>query len=399
MSPPQAKKHTILFINPWAGPLGPNFVLEKVAGECLRRGHRVVIAAREADEILVGLQERGAEAHIIPHLELTKRTRRLGPLLAHLWHSRRAMRQAADVCRQVGAEAVVVNSEIMLLAPKAGTLAGRRSIVVIHGARFNEMGFISRLFYGLQKRWVWRYLAVSHTVADLMVNLGVPAANVAVVYNGVDGQKFQPGPRRPGLRKELGIAADAPLFGDVSHLEPRKGAHHLVEVLARVRREIPGACCLVVGEMERYGHQQFVRQVRQRAQELGVADGFILTGNRPDVPDILRELDLMVHPSETESFGLVIAEAMASGLPVIGFNAGAVGEVIDDGRTGRTIVPFDVAMMADATIGMLKDPGLRSRMGQAGREKVLREYDLKRSLDAMVDLLERSCTTGTDDGE
>lgn len=390
---PRAKK-TILFVHPWAGPLGPNAVMEKLARECLARGHRVVMAIRELDECLRQLRDDGVEMHVIPHLELTGRMGSLWRLARHLWRSWRAMRQTAELCRQVNAEVVCVNSEIMFLMPRVGMRTGRRVVVVVHTARFNALGALSRIFYGIQRRWVWRFVAVSHTVAQVLVKTGVPAEQVEVVYNGVDGQKYQPGPRRPELRRQLGVPADAPLFGDVSHVVPRKGAHHLVEVLARVRQVIPAACCLIVGDIEKYTDHEYVRKLTQRAEELGIADGLILTGNRTDIPDVLREMDLMVHASQTEAFGLVIAEAMATGLPIVGFDVEAVGELIEDGRTGRLVRPLDETAMAKATLDLLQDPELRRQMGRAGRAKALRDFDQARNAGLLIDLLEQACVAG-----
>ncbi|MDY7011396.1 MAG: glycosyltransferase family 4 protein, partial [Planctomycetota bacterium] len=131
------------------------------------------------------------------------------------------------------------------------------------------------------------------------------------------------------------------------------------------------------------------KQLRRQAADLGIADRVIFAGRRTDIPDLLRLVDVLVHPSETESFGRTIAEAMACEKPVVGFRVGAVGELISDGQTGILIEPFDTEAMAEATVRLLKDENLRRLMGEAGRERALRLYDLKTNIAAMVDVIEQ----------
>lgn len=390
MSGTREGNKTLLFVNPWFGPLGPNVGMRQMAIECLRRGHRVVVVVQESDEFLEALRAQGVEAHVMPALEMTPRTRSIRLIARHLWRSWRTVRQITRLCRQVNADTVCINCENLFLMPRIGPSIGRHSVVVMRGARFGELGVLSRVYFAIQKRWTWRYVAVSHTVKGILTNLGVPPQQVEVICNGVDAQTYRPGPARHDIRCQLGIAPGAPLFGDVSVVLPRKGAHHLVEVLHRVRQVLPEACCVIVGDTDRHGSASYAQQLRQRARELGVQDGLILTGNRSDIPDVLREMDLMVHPTETESFGRAIAEAMATGLPVVGFAVGAVQELIDDGQTGRIIQPFDIEAMAAVTIELLKNPSLCRRLGQAGRQKVMKQYDVARNVAALIDVLEQA---------
>jgi glycosyltransferase involved in cell wall biosynthesis len=349
------------------------------------------MAVGRDDERAECLRNQGVETHVIPGLEPVPRAAGILAKIRQLPRNLVALHTASTLCHSVAADAICINAENMPLMPRIGPLNGRRTVVLVRGVRFAELGLLARMFFAVQRTAVWRYVAVSRTVGDLLVGIGIPQRQVEVIYNGVDVDLFQPGPRRPSLREALGIPADAPVFGDVSVVSPRKGAHHLVEVLHRVRQTVPQAYCLIVGGANVFGGAAYCRRVRRCARELGVSDGLVLTGERQDVPDILRSMDVLVHPSETEAFGRVLAEAMATGLPAVGFDVGAVGELIDHGRTGNVVKPFDESAMADAVVRLLNDASLRQQLGQAGREKVLRNYDLRHTISDRVDLLEEAC--------
>lgn len=385
---------TIFFVNPWGGVIGPNVGMEQLASECVRRGHRVVMVIgtpAPGDEPLERMRAMGVQPLIVGGDELIRRPRNPLALVRYLWRSWRAASRAGRLCRREAADVICLNSENLLFMPRIGPACGRKSVTIIRGTTIGKNARVGRAFVNIQKRWVWKYVAVSRMVKNMIVGLGASPDQVEVICNGVDVHKYQPGPARPGLREELGIPADAPVFGDVSVVRAHKGSLHLVDVLYHVRQSLPNARCLVIGDTLREDGPACTSQLRARAEELGISDGLIFVGERPDVPELLRVMDVMVHPSHTESFGRVIAEAMAAARPVVGFAIDAIGEVIDAGRTGYVVPAFDVAAMAQATVTLLKDEPLRRQMGQAGRAKVLQQYDQARNVSAIVDLLEAAC--------
>ena len=110
----------------------------------------------------------------------------------------------------------------------------------------------------------------------------------------------------------------------------------------------------------------------RRAEELGVADHVVFLGKHQAVAELLSCADLLLLPSETESFGLTALEAMACGAPVIATNAGGLPEVVEDGVSGRLFDVGDVSGMAAAGVELLADETLRSRFAEAGR-RIARE--------------------------
>ena len=127
--------------------------------------------------------------------------------------------------------------------------------------------------------------------------------------------------------------------------------------------------------------------VVRRIEELNLAGQVRLLGYRDDVPILLNLLDVLVHPSETENCPRSVLEAQASGVPVVGFRVGGMPEMVADAKTGLLVEPFDTAAMAKAVVRLLTDPDERRRMGQAARQRILRDFDLATNVSRMIDLV------------
>ncbi|MEN8704733.1 MAG: glycosyltransferase family 4 protein [Nocardioides marinisabuli] len=149
----------------------------------------------------------------------------------------------------------------------------------------------------------------------------------------------------------------------VGSLEPRKNQGYLLEVVAEARRRGRPCTLTVVGD----GPQR--RELERRAVALGVEDDVELVGHRSDVPAWLGRHRVYCHTALTESFGIVLAEAMRAGLPVLAGAVGGIPEVVRDGVEGRHWPLDDVAAAADLLLGLLDDDDARRRMGRAGSQR------------------------------
>jgi glycosyltransferase involved in cell wall biosynthesis len=215
-----------------------------------------------------------------------------------------------------------------------------------------------------------------------------------VCPNGVETDRFAPGPRDQSLAEELRLLPTDRVIGTISHLTRRKGIHHLVEVVSRVASSLPNLKCVVVGGPGSAEDERYARTIRGRVAELGLHDKINFIGDRRDIPSLLNLFDLLVHPSETENCPLAAIEAQSAGRPVVGFRVGGMPEVVSDGQSGVLVEPFDHQAMADAVLRLLADRDLLVQMGRAGRQKVLREFDAKKNTAVLVDSMERAagCT-------
>jgi glycosyltransferase involved in cell wall biosynthesis len=342
------------------------------------------------DPLAAGLGAAGAHMHPSPTLDVRAFGASPTTLLRYGFGELRDSVAALRIARAVRPDCVCVNAENILLMPWVGRMLGVRTVVAVHGARFASLGRLGKAYFGIQGASGAVYVAVSDFVGTGLVRMGLDPRRVFVVHNGVDVARFQPGPSDPLFRKRLGIAEDAVVIGSICHLTPRKGLHHLIEIAAAVAAEYPTLTCLIVGTEDPRSHGTYRDRLESRARELGIAQCLRFLGLRDDVERILREMDVLVHPSETESFGRTIAEAMASGKPVVGFDVDAVSELIDHEKTGLVVRQFDAAAAASAVRRLLGDAPLRTTMGTAGRAKACLQYEMHRQAAKFVDVLENS---------
>jgi glycosyltransferase involved in cell wall biosynthesis len=139
------------------------------------------------------------------------------------------------------------------------------------------------------------------------------------------------------------------------------------------------------------GDGPLLGQLREQAAAAGVADLVWLPGARTDVADILRALSLFAMSSIAEGTPGSALEAMASGLAVVGTRVGGIPEVIEEGVTGHVVAPSDPQALAAALERYVRDPALAARHGAAGRERVLRHYNMAAMVSAYQALYDTLC--------
>ena len=225
-------------------------------------------------------------------------------------------------------------------------------------------------------------IAVSEYVArSVRRRLGMRGSRVEVIHNGVDTGLFRPDPaRRDAVRESLGLRPATKVLICVGKLASQKGQETLIRAMAGLTAGASPACLLLVGDgIQRGRYESLVSDLRLRS-----AVSFL--GERSDVPDLMRASDVLVLPSYHEGFGLVLVEALASGVPVIASRTGPVPEIVRQGETGLLVNPGDVGGLAQAIAGLLADPDRLRRMGQLGREDALGRFDLSRTV-ARLDAL------------
>jgi glycosyltransferase involved in cell wall biosynthesis len=260
----------------------------------------------------------------------------------------------------------------------AGRATGRPVVATLHvrppaAPAWSREGLRRRLLVAAANRWAARALAVSGAVRDAWTAAGLASERVTVVHNGVDvgGVRLgagEAGAARAAIRRELGVAADAPLALTVSVLRPGKGLEVLLEAVPAVLDALHRARFAVVGD----GPAR--EPLQASAAAAGLTAALVWTGFRRDVPDLLAAADLFVLPSLDDAFPTALLEAMAAGLPVVATRAGGIPEIVDDGATGRLVPPGDPAALARAVAALLGDPAARRALGRAGRRRVAERF-------------------------
>jgi glycosyltransferase involved in cell wall biosynthesis len=184
---------------------------------------------------------------------------------------------------------------------------------------------------------------------------------VETVLHGAEPAVLEKPPSGEGVRAELGLPDDAPLVGTVANLKAHKGLDQLLQAAVEVRRRVPSARFVVVGQ----GPME--ASLRAQAAAMGLEGVVTFTGFRTDALRIAAALDVFVLSSHHEGLSIALVEAMALGRPVVVTRVGGLPEVVGEGREGLLVPPADPAALADAIVTVLRDPGLQRQMGEAAR--------------------------------
>lgn len=254
-------------------------------------------------------------------------------------------------------------------------LSAARSVVHVHVKWSND--------YSPLARWSVRnadaVFSISRYVTSTLLGMNVAPRKIHTILNGIDTTRWAPLSDSDEVRRELGVPGGAMLLASVSRLFSWKGQRELLRALALVRAEIPNVHLLIVGADSREAEGgSFSDELKALAASLGVSEQVTFTGARADIPRIMSACDVFTLPSFEEPFGLVFAEAMASGRPVVAIDNGGTPEVVENGQTGLLSAPWDVPALAANILKLLREPELRRRMGDRGRALVAQQFTAQR---------------------
>jgi glycosyltransferase involved in cell wall biosynthesis len=241
-------------------------------------------------------------------------------------------------------------------------------------------------------RFVASFIYISRAVAENYTSQGISPSKGAVIHNAVDLNEYSQTYDALSVRSEFGWTSGEPLVGIVGRLDWWKGHEYFLQAMALVRKQLPNARGLIVGQVDSTPRGEiYVRKLESLARALRLEDRLIFTGFRPDVPRIMSALDVVVLGSaEPEPFGRVVIEGMAAGKPVVATAAGGVLDIVEDGFNGLLVPRRDSQAMAEAILSILLDKEKAARMGQAGRQTVIGKFSLEHHVDAVQKLYE-SC--------
>lgn len=220
-------------------------------------------------------------------------------------------------------------------------------------------------------------ITISQAGAERLQSLGLPRP--AVIYPGTDPAIFMPQPGAP---------AGPPVLLSVGRLVPRKGIDTVLQALPRLLAEFPDLCYRVAGD----GPDR--PRLEQMSRQLGVAHAVTFLGrvSQDDLPQVYRAAHIFVLPAReeiasVEGFGIVFLEASASGLPVVAARSGGAVEAVRHGETGLLVPPGDPDELCQALRTLIREPELRRRLGQAGRQRVEEEMSWTRAVQQLEDCL------------
>lgn len=207
-------------------------------------------------------------------------------------------------------------------------------------------------------------LAVSGVVADHVA--AKTDLKPEVLENGVDLSRVTGGCRSTG-RAHLDVPPDAQVVALVGRICRQKGVDTFVDSAIRLCPVLAKAHFVVVGDEE---DQELAERLRRKIEASGLSDRVTFASHTDSMADVYAALDLLVAPSRWEGFGLVAAEAMAAGVPVVASDVGGLPGVV--GNAGRLVPPEDATALSVAIESVLSDPSVRAQMIANGRCQAVR---------------------------
>jgi phosphatidyl-myo-inositol dimannoside synthase len=300
-----------------------------------------------------------------------------------VWPSRGVLGRLLGAVEESGAEVVLFGATypLAILGPYLAK-RGTPYLAAAHG--FEYWLSIAPGTHGLVRRATSRASRVpvcSRFIARVVRTAVPDGVPVSVMYPGADVETFRPDLPTDDLLERHGLR-DRPLIVCVSRLVARKGQDVLIKALPEIRRRVPDAALLIVGD------GPYRKTLELMADTFAPAGSVVFAGqvSEEDLPRYYRAGHVFAMPCrnrlgglEVEGWGNVFIEAAACGRPVVVGDSGGARESLEDGRTGILVNGAKVAMVADAVATLLADPDRAERMGRAGRERVEASYTWPRA--------------------
>ncbi|WP_422448942.1 glycosyltransferase family 4 protein [Thermoanaerobacterium sp. DL9XJH110] len=276
-----------------------------------------------------------------------------------------AVKELTDI---ISAEKVdMVHSHGGFSGPLAGRLTGCRVVVTRHTPLGGGKGIFhywsARLFTAF---FVDAIIAVSRAVKISLMEAGVPAGKIKIIYNGIEP---------PGLNGRAGTQAKNPGAGPASHviaagggLFPGKGHEYLLKAMPLVLEKFPDSRLIIPGE------GPLKPQLENLCRNLGIASRVKFVCGAESMNFLTVAADVFVFPSPEEGPGFEILEAMAAGKPVVAAEAGGATEAVKNGVSGLLVPPEDERSLAFGIIKILSSGDLALKLGKAARNTVIEKF-------------------------
>ncbi len=370
---------TILYVSLDTRSYGPGQCLLQLIQGLLYKGYCCVVAMPHPGPLSERLEALNVPVVYVPIKPWPTRAHALSGLkrilynLYHIPYLLRAVIALIGLIRQYRVSLVHTQTAVVLDGALAAAFANVPH--VWHILEFIESGKFWRFLLGakiarsLINRFSHRMIACSEAVSKPFLNTTHDTEKIMVVYNAVDLDLYN---HRDcdvsALRQKLGIPAAAKVVGMISSATPIKRHEDFLKAAVIVRQSVPDSFFLIVGDD--WDASEYGRAIKKLSQELGLTEQIVWLGFCDTIHEVLIAIDLLVNPSEEESFGRVITEAMAAQKPVVATIVGGIPEIVIDRVTGFLVPPRSPADLAQSIIRILRDPQLAEAMGQAGRQRV-----------------------------
>jgi glycosyltransferase involved in cell wall biosynthesis len=309
-------------------------------------------------------------------------------LASHRWDPRLPVRLLRLLRRERVEVLYIINQP---LTQFWGTWCGLLAGVPVRLSAIRSTGKINRI---CRRMWInrltfpfmTRVTALSETHRRYLVEQErIRAEQLEIIPNGVDCSRFADSDAPMHLRRTLGFSRTQPIVGIVAMLRPEKAHEVFLRAAARVLQQVPDTQFVLVGD----GPER--ARLEALTKTLGIEAQVHFLGAREDVAGLVSSFDVAALSSHAvvETLSNAVLEYMAAGKPVVATRVGSLLELIEEGRTGFLVEPWDWEALAQRIVRLLQHRDLAAQMGRAGREKVQAAYTLERMVQDNEALFER----------
>lgn len=367
-----------MFVHASADLYGSDITLLQIVSGLDRRRFDAIVVVPYDGPLVPRLKDAGAEVLVLPNLPVIRRQtmtpRGLLQLIASLW----SVVRLAWFIRQRKVALVHCNTLAVVLAGLPAKLSGRPQIWHIHEI-ITEPRAVASSLATLSSASSTLVVANSRATADhYRRTRRVSSTPVRVILNGVDEGRLR-GRSGTEIRSLVRAGKDDVVFTLVGRINRWKGQPFFLDAAEYLAAELDNVRFVLAGDSFA-GQERLTQIVDHRIRSSEVLRGrAIRLPHVAEVGNVYAASDVVVVPStEPEPFGLVAAEAMAAGLPVIASRIGALPELVEDGRTGLLSDPGDATSLLSAMRKLVTSPSRRLEMGRRGRERFGRCFRAER---------------------
>jgi glycosyltransferase involved in cell wall biosynthesis len=279
--------------------------------------------------------------------------------------------------------AVLTQSQDLHLAALASMFYSNSKFVFYQqmNSRHNKRDLIHSWVYSKLSLWI---SLTQNMKNDVVSFTRVPQEKIKVVPLGTDLDLFDPSHyKKSEAREFFDLPKNRRIVGVLGRLDAQKGQEVLLRAVPKVVTHHPDVLFLVAGD-ETAGEPGYKEYLKTLVEKLEIERFVRFFPFTDDVPRLMAALDVFTLPSFSETFGLVVVEAMAMERPIIATNAGGLPEIITNGKTGLLIKPRDSNAVARAIHRILSDAALRSSLARSAREEALRRYSFDNCVDNLL---------------
>lgn len=251
-----------------------------------------------------------------------------------------------------------------------------------------ELSFLKDILKKQDLKHVSKIITVSENNRKILQKLYPEHKNkISVIHNGIDTTWWQSqllrftDEDRRRIKKELFQANENTLIIiSIAELHERKGLKYLIEAIPEVAKKFPNIKLVIVGEgPERKNLEKSIKYLTENnRQKIDLKNHIILTGCQKEISKLLKSSDIFVLPSRREAFGLVVLEAMVTGLPVIASKTGGIPEIIGNEKNGLLVEPENSKKLAKALMDLIAHPDKREKLSKAGSKTVRKKFPARK---------------------